>query len=158
MEKDGWLDQALYAALNLLNQTWLGVVVAFVSACAVAYLARRSPKADWEYIRDGPDKLLSGAFLVLAGLKSTPRLVLPKSDFVCDTVIDPTLGIPVQDNCRFVPQGSFEVVYDYTFGDMVREFLTSLVYSGVAALIGGGVGLLLSVALPKSTARVDEGV
>ena len=158
MEKNGWLDQALYAVLNFLNQTWLGISIALVSAFAVAFLAKRSPGSDWEYIKDGPDKLLSGAFLLLAALKSGPRLVLPKGDFVCDSVMDPTLGIPVKENCRYVTDSSLTVVYDYTIGDMIKEFLTSLAYSGACALIGGAAGFLAAVALSKVTApQVDEG-
>jgi hypothetical protein len=157
MEKDGWLDQAIYAVLNFLNQTWLGVIVALASGCAVAFLARRSPHEDWEFIRDGPDKLLLGAFLALAALKSAPRLVLPKSDFVCDAGVDPTYGLPVQTNCRFVANGDFEFVSDYTIVDMLKEFVTSAVISGACVAIGGAVGLLVAIALGKFTKPQLEG-
>ena len=89
---------------------------------------------------------------MLAALKSVPRLVLPKGDFVCDTSIDPTIGIPVTKNCRYVTNGSLTVVYDDTFSDMIKEFLTSLAYSGACALIGGAAGFLAAVALSKVTA------
>jgi hypothetical protein len=149
MEKDGWLDQALYAVLNFLNQTWLGITVALVGAFAVAFLAKRSPGTDWEYIKDGPDKLLAGVFLLLAGLKTTPRFVLPTTHIACDTSVDPTTGLPVTGDCRFVTEGTATFVYDYTLGDMVRDFLISLAYSGVAALLGGAAGYLAAVALAK---------
>lgn len=66
MEKGGWLDQLLLNVLGFLDQQWLGVAVAVVGGFGVAYLARRSPKQDWAFVREGPAAFLSGVFLVLA--------------------------------------------------------------------------------------------
>ena len=143
MQQDGWLDQAIYAVLNFLNEPWLGIVVPFVTAGVVAYLARRSPKQDWEYIREGPDKVLTAAFVLLAGVRSTPRLVVPTSHFVCDEGVD-DLGFPTVSRCRFETAGSVHTVIDYTFGDFVREMLTSVVTSVVVGAFGGAAGWLIA--------------
>jgi len=73
VEKGGWLDQILLAILGFLNQSWLSITVALVGGGLVAYLGRVSPKEDWEYLKDGPGKVLSVAFLLLAAAKSAPR-------------------------------------------------------------------------------------
>ena len=142
MEKDGWLDQALMATLTFLNQTWLSITVALMGGFLVAFLARRAPGEDWAYIKDGPGNLLTGAFLLLAGLKSVPHFVLPKTSFACDTTPGP-LGIPTNSNCRMVSEGTAHYEVGYTFGNFFRDIGVSLLID----LIYGGLGVLLGIAV-----------
>jgi hypothetical protein len=144
MEKDGWLDQLLLGILNLLNHPLLAVVVALGGGFAVALLARLSPKEDWEFIKEGPGVVLTGAFLLLAGIKSAPRLVLPETSFVCDRTTGP-FGIPETSNCRWTSTGTTHLAYDYTFGDFVREFISSLALEGVLGALGAGLGILVAL-------------
>jgi hypothetical protein len=152
VQQGGWLDRLILSVLDFLNQPWLGITVALAGSFAVALLARLSPKDDWEFIRQGPDRLLTGAFVVLAGLKSAPRLVLPKQSLVCDrSTLDPLLRIPIRTDCHFVSDGPIRTVYDYTFGDMVREFLLSLLQSVVWGAVGTAAGLLTALLLTRLT-------
>jgi hypothetical protein len=144
MEKDGWLDQILLGILNLLNETWLGVAVAVGGGFIVAVLARTSPKKDWDFLKEGPANVLAGAFLLLAGLRSAPRLVLPKQNFVCDDG---------GTHCRFEADGPIQTVYDYTFGDFVREFAVSLVRDAVLALAGAAVGVAVAAVVLRHRKR-----
>jgi hypothetical protein len=143
VEKGGWLDQILLAILGFLNQSWLSVTVALVGGAVVAYLARVSPKNDWEYVRDGPGNVLSVAFLLLAAVKSAPRMVVPETSFVCDRTTG-EFGIPVSTNCRAVTDGTVGFVYDYTLGDLVHDFFFSMVQEVVFGLIGAAVGVILA--------------
>jgi hypothetical protein len=143
MEKDGWLDQLLLGILNVLNHPLLAVVVALGGGFAVALLARLSPKEDWEFIKEGPGVVLTGAFLVLAGVKSAPRLVLPETDFVCDRTTGP-LGIPVTGDCRLTSTGTTHVVHDYTFVDFLQEYFSSLGLELVLGGLGAGLGILVA--------------
>jgi hypothetical protein len=144
MEKDGWLDQFLLGILNVLNQPLLAVVVALGGGFAVALLARLSPKGDWEYLKEGPGAVLTGAFLLLAGIKAVPRLVLPETNFVCDRTTGP-LGVPETGDCRWTSSGTTHVVYDYTFGDFLREFASSLVLDVVLGGLGAALGILVAM-------------
>jgi len=143
VEKGGWLDQILLAILGFLNQSWLSITVALVGGGLVAYLGRVSPKEDWEYLKDGPGKVLSVAFLLLAAAKSAPRLAVPEWHFVCDRTTG-EFGIPVSTNCRTVTEGTVGVVYDYTLGDMVHDFFFSMVQEVVFGLIGAAIGIIIA--------------
>jgi len=143
VEKGGWLDQILLAVLSFLNQSWLSITVALVGGGLVAFLARVSPKNDWEYLREGPGKVLSVAFLLLAAVKSAPRLAVPDFHFVCDRVPG-EFGIPVSTNCRTVTEGTVGVVYDYTLADLAHDFFFSMVQEVVFGLIGAAVGIILA--------------
>jgi hypothetical protein len=148
VEKGGWLDQILEAVLAVLTNRWLGYIVAFVGGAVVAYLARRSPKRDWEYIKEGPGKVLLGAFVVTAALRSTPRLILPETRFVCDEVTGP-FGLPETSNCRFESEGEFKTVVDYTFGDMIKDLAWGALQEFIIGGIGAAVGLLIAIAVPR---------
>ncbi len=74
MEKGEWLDQIILFVLGVLTNRWLEYAVAFFGSLAVAYLARRSPKADLAYLKEGAGNLLAGAFLVSAAFRSVPSL------------------------------------------------------------------------------------
>src|SRR5215207_4744179 len=143
MEKDGWLDQFLLGILNVLNHPVLAVVVALGGGFAVALLARLSPKEDWEYIKEGPGAVLTGAFLLLAGLKAVPRLVFPESHFVCDRTTGP-LGLPETGDCRWTSTGTTHLVYDYSFGDFLRDLASSLVLDVVLGGLAAGLGILVA--------------
>jgi hypothetical protein len=149
VEKGGWLDQILLAVLGLLNQSWLSITVALVGGAVMAYLARVSPRNDWEYLREGPGKVLSVAFLLLAAVKSAPRLAIPETRFVCDRVPG-EFGIPVSTNCRTVTEGTVGVVYDYTLGDMVYDFFFSMVQEVVFGLIGAAIGIIAATVVRRS--------
>jgi uncharacterized membrane protein YeaQ/YmgE (transglycosylase-associated protein family) len=149
VEKGGWLDQILLAILGFLNQSWLSITVALVGGAVVAYLARVSPKNDWEYLKEGPGKVLSAAFFLLAAVRSAPRLVIPETRFVCDRVTG-EFGIPVSANCRTVTEGTVGVVYDYTLGDMLYDFFFSMVQEVVFGLIGAAVGIIVATVVRRS--------
>ena len=149
MEKDGWLDQLLMAVLGFLNQTWLSIAVALVGGAVVAYLARLSPKKDWEFISDWPGRILFGAFLLLANIKSVPRLVLPETNFVCDKELG-EFGIPVSTNCRWITEGTVHTVQDYTLGDWFSDFLSAILQDAVFGAIGAAVGFLVGTLVLRS--------
>ena len=146
MEKGGWLDQILLGILGFLNQQWLAIAVALVGSCAVTYLARTSPKRDWEYLKEGPGNLLLGAFVLFAVVRSAPRLVIPKTTFGCERRPG-AFGIPVSTDCRAVSSGTVHVVYDYTVVDLVRELVdsavTDLVFGAGGVAAGFVVGTLV---------------
>jgi hypothetical protein len=144
MEKDGRLDQILLGILNLLNETWLGIVVAVGGGFVVALLARISPKKDWDYLKEGPGNVLAGAFLLLASLRSVPRLVFPKQNFVCDEG---------GTDCRFEADGPIQTVYDYSFGDFVREFVVSLVRDAALAFAAAAVGVAVATVVLRRRKR-----
>ena len=144
MEKDGWIDQILLAILNVLNDPVLAVVVALGGGFAVALLARLSPKEDWEFIKEGPGNLLTGAFIALASIKGAPRLVLPETNFVCDHTTGP-FGIPETGNCRWTSAGTTHLEYDYTFVDFLHEFFSSLALEVILGALGAGLGILAAM-------------
>jgi hypothetical protein len=142
VEKGGWLDQILLGILSFLNQPWVGITVGLGGSILVAFLARLSPKRDWEYISEGPGKLLAYAFIAYAFLRSVPRLVMPKSTFVCDRQPGP-FGIPQTTNCHFVTSGRMHFEYDYTLLDFGKDVLFSIVQDIVFGSAGFVVGLIL---------------
>jgi hypothetical protein len=145
MEKGGWLDQILIGVLNFLNEPWVSNTVVVVAAFLVAYFAVVSPKEDdWSLLREGAGKILFGAFVLLAMLKSGPRLIIPESHYVCDR--EPgALGIEVSTNCRFETQGTFRTVYDYSILDFIKDFYTSVFYELVFGAVGALAGLLCAM-------------
>ena len=149
VDKGGWLDQLLLAVLGFLNQPWLSIGVALVGGAAVAYLGRVSPKNDWEYISEWPGRVLLGAFVVLANIKSVPRLVFPAWHFVCDKVPG-EFGIPVSTDCHWESEGTIHTVQDYTFGDWAHDFFGSLVQDAILGLVGAGVGFLIGTIVVRS--------
>ncbi len=137
MEKGGWLDQILLGVLGFLAQPWLSIVVALVGGAVVAYLARSSPKTDWEFIKEWPGGVLFGAFVLLAGVKvSAPRLIPAEYHIECDS---PDIF------CGFVVDRQMRYVYDYTVLDYVRDFAISLVQD----LIFGGLGFLVGMVIAR---------
>lgn len=155
MEKGGWLDQIIEFVLNVLTNRWLGYFVAFVGGAVVACLARRSPKQDWEYIKEGPGKLLLGAFFVSVSLRTVPRVILPETRFVCDKTTG-LFGLPETSNCRFKSEGEFRTVIDFTFGDTLKEFVWGTLQEFVIGGIGALVGLLIAAAIPTPSAAVAQ--
>jgi len=143
MEKDGSLDQILYFVLGVLTNPWLAYTVAFGGGLVVAYLARRSPKGTWEFIKEGPAAVLTAAFFLSAGLRSVPRLVVPEHDLVCDRTTGP-FGIEETSNCRFESVGEFSTVVDYSLGDMMRDVVVSGIQELVIGGLGAGIGMLLA--------------
>ena len=144
MEENGWLDQILVGVLGFLNQPWLAITIAIGGGFAVAYLARKSPKNDWEFIQEWPSGVLTGAFVVLACAKSAPRLVLPTTRYSCDRVPGP-LGIPVTANCHWITDGTLHTVQDYTMADLLRDFFASLVQDAVFTAVGASAGIVVAV-------------
>lgn len=157
MEKDGWLDQALLAVLSVLTNHWLGILLALVAGTLIAYLGRIRPGNDWRFFLDDVrEAILGGAFLLSAGLKSAPRLVLPKTHFVCDETTTPALDglleLPVRTNCRWESSGQIHSVVDYGLGDAARDFFMSLLQEGTAFGVGLGIGRAVAMlALSKRT-------
>jgi hypothetical protein len=146
VDKGGWLDQLLLGVLGFLNQRWLGLVVTLGGGFLVAYLARRSPKQDWAYIKEGPGAVLTGAFLLLAALKSVPRLAVPKTSFTCDHAPG-LLGIPEATNCRWISEGAVGMVYDYTLGDFAAEFFGGLLRDFVLGGLAYAAGFAVATAV-----------
>jgi len=140
---DNWFDQAVLFVLNVLNEPWLTGSVAVGTGLIVAYLARRSPKGDWEYIKEGPAQILGGAFVLLALIKVAPRAVTPTFKLSCDRVPGP-LGISVNGNCRWIT-GPFYEKSTYGFGDAARDFLVSSIQDEVLSAAGTAAGIAVAV-------------
>lgn len=153
MEKGGWLDQILEAVLAVLTNRWLGYLVAFVGGAVVAYLARRSPKRGWEYITEGPGNVLLGAFVVSAVVRSTPRLILPETRYVCDKTTG-LFGLPETSNCRFKSEGELRTVVDFTFGHMMKDFAWGALQELIIGGIGATVGFLIALAVPRPATAI----
>jgi hypothetical protein len=151
MEKGGWLDQIILLVLGVLTNRWLGYAVAFFGSLAVAYLARRSPKADLAYLQEGAVYVLAGAFLVSASLRSVPRLVLPESRFVCDRS-GPFRSL----NCRSESVGEFRTVIDYSFLDMLRDYGLSLLQEALIGAIGALCGIGIALLVPHLAATPPD--
>jgi hypothetical protein len=152
MEKDGWLDQLLLGILRFLTDPWLGMGVALVGGAAVAYLARVSPGPDWEFIKEWPGKALLGAFLLYSSLRSTPRLVMPEIEFLCDEGTGP-FGSTVTTNCRTELHGEVATVQDYTLLDTARDFALSFAQETAVGLVGAGLGLLVARSVLRARSR-----
>lgn len=136
MEQGGWLDQILLFVLSVLANPWFGYGVALFGAAFVGYLARRSPKQDWEFIREWPGTVLLGAFFVSASLQSAPRLVFPDYHYSCDRSLD-AFGLPTKVDCSFTSSGSIQTIVDYSFLDMIRDCMVA----GAQELVLGAIGL-----------------
>jgi hypothetical protein len=143
VEQGGWLDQFLLSVLGLLNARWLEVLVAVGGSFVVACLARLSPKQDWAFVKAGPGRVLTGAFLLLAGVRSAPRLLVPTTTFSCERVPG-LLGIPETTNCHWTTHGTLKGVDDYTFVDFWTEFLGSLLREAIWGAVGLAAGFLVA--------------
>jgi hypothetical protein len=129
LEKDGWLDQILLGTLGFLTEPWLTMGVAFVAAAVVAYLARRSPNPDWEYISEGAGRVLFGAFILLNVVRlATPTYVPADFDVQC-----------TEAGCDYVMVSPSQFYYEYTLGKFWLDLLTS----NVQDVIAGGIGFLV---------------
>lgn len=150
----GWLDTALLALLEFLDNPWLSVIVPVGGGLALGYLARRSPRRDWDRITELPGKVLFGVFLVLAAIKSLPRLVVPSASFLCDREPSPLSGILVETNCRLATAGTFQTVYDYTLGDYLRDFVVFIARDCVLGVIGLLIGIAFATVVTRRWAHV----
>ena len=151
MEQGGWLDQIILGVLNLLNAPVVAVAVALGGGFLVALFGRLSPKDDWSFITEGPGRVLTVAFFLLAVLRSAPHLVVPKGQFECGTAPGP-LGLPQTTGCEYVMDGTVHVAYDYTLGDMARDFAVSLGQDLVLGVLGTGIGIIVA-AIVRRTRR-----
>lgn len=154
MEQGGWLDQLILGILNFLNAPALAVLVAFGGGLLVALLGRLSPKDDWSFIKEGPGRVLAAAFLLLAVLRTTPRLVVPQGRFVCESAPGP-LGLPQTTGCEYVTDGTIHVAYDYTLADMARDFAVSLGQDAVLGAVGVGLGIIVAALVRRRRQRAS---
>lgn len=111
--------------------------------------------ADWEYITDVPGKLLFGAFVLLATLKSPPRYIEPTLSFVCDRGPGPLPGLTVQSNCRFVSSGHGQV-FDYTFWDYGCDLAVSVAQDCLFGFAGLGLGIVLANFVRARSGRANS--
>ena len=155
MEQGGWLDQIILGVLNVLNAPVVAVLVAVGGGFLVALLGRLSPKDDWSFIKEGPGRVLLVAFLLLAALRSTPRLIVPQGQFQCETTPGP-LGLPQTTGCEYVTNGSIQVAYDYTLGDMARDFAVSLGQDVVLGALGAGLGIIVAAIVRRNRRRANS--
>lgn len=130
------------------------MVVSFLAAVVIGVLAHRSPKGDWEFIKQGPALVLFNASGAVAQAEIAPTWVAGDMDYTCDWVPNED-GLLTQE-CGIEIRGGGFVEPSFDLGTLAWTLfggtIVSMVLDGPAEVVGVAVGIGVGkVAFPPSS-------